>query len=405
MAGALIGCAMAFTACSDDLSHNPTLQTPETFTLNTPAYSTSNIDLETTDSMRLTWSQPDYGFPAAAQYEVQVSLNDDWSVSTEQAAADESGKTKPTYATVSDPTGVCSTSVIGSTLAKGIQTIGGWGEDDIPAKKDVKVRVMSVYAKDTIYSNVINLTVVPYFVKDVVPMGWYLIGSCIGDGSWGGEIGPNMIPMYAIAGENYDKKSGEGKFSWTGYLTTEGFKLKKEADKWDDQIGQKKGDDGTLEYDADGNPVLQKNEGGSGNITVKEDGYYTITLDTKALKKIKDKDVISKDIMTITKLDKAPSVFEQIYCTGDFDSWKVSGKMTPVHTKTGLKNHDWYFVLDASDGDTTAKFTTAGWSTNWGSESFPYGTGTNGGGNIAVAKGKYKVIFNDITGQYVFIAQ
>ena len=88
MAGALIGCAMAFTACSDDLSHNPTLQTPETFTLNTPAYSTSNIDLETTDSMRLTWSQPDYGFPAAAQYEVQVSLNDDWSVSTEQAAAD-----------------------------------------------------------------------------------------------------------------------------------------------------------------------------------------------------------------------------------------------------------------------------------------------------------------------------
>jgi hypothetical protein len=255
MAGALIGCAMAFTACSDDLSHNPTLQTPETFTLNTPAYSTSNIDLETTDSMRLTWSQPDYGFPAAAQYEVQVSLNDDWSVSTEQAAADESGKTKPTYATVSDPTGVCSTSVIGSTLAKGIQTIGGWGEDDIPAKKDVKVRVMSVYAKDTIYSNVINLTVVPYFVKDVVPMGWYLIGSCIGDGSWGGEIGPNMIPMYAIAGQNYDKKTGEGKFSWTGYLTTEGFKLKKEADKWDDQIGQKKGDDGTLEYDADGNPI------------------------------------------------------------------------------------------------------------------------------------------------------
>lgn len=37
----------AFSACSDDLDNNPVLKTPETFTLNTPAYANQNTDLAT----------------------------------------------------------------------------------------------------------------------------------------------------------------------------------------------------------------------------------------------------------------------------------------------------------------------------------------------------------------------
>ena len=91
-----------FTACEDDNDSNPTLQQPTTFVLNTPAYAASAIDLATSTEIPFTWSQPDYGFPVAAQYQLQVSLTESWTVSTDQAAADESGATVADYATIED---------------------------------------------------------------------------------------------------------------------------------------------------------------------------------------------------------------------------------------------------------------------------------------------------------------
>ena len=44
-----------FTACSDDLSHNPTLLTPTTFNLNTPSYANLNVDLATSNGLNLIW--------------------------------------------------------------------------------------------------------------------------------------------------------------------------------------------------------------------------------------------------------------------------------------------------------------------------------------------------------------
>ena len=41
---------------------------------------------------------------------------------------------------------------------------------------------------------------------------------------------------------------------------------------------------------------------------------------------------------------------------------------------------------------------------NWGNAKFPYGIGTNGGENIKVKAGHYRVFFNDITGNYMFIS-
>ena len=60
-----------FTACSDDLSNNPTLLNPTAFTLNQPAYSASNIDLAKSNGLNFSWSQPNYGgFPVAAEYQM-----------------------------------------------------------------------------------------------------------------------------------------------------------------------------------------------------------------------------------------------------------------------------------------------------------------------------------------------
>lgn len=64
------------TSCENDDDSNPTLHVPESFVLNTPAYAQNNIyDLANAESVNLTTSQPDYGFPAATIYEVQVSLD------------------------------------------------------------------------------------------------------------------------------------------------------------------------------------------------------------------------------------------------------------------------------------------------------------------------------------------
>ncbi len=63
----LLVCSVLFLAsCSDDNASNPTLQTPNTFKLNTPSYSNQLIDLATSTGIDFTWSQPAYGSPAAA---------------------------------------------------------------------------------------------------------------------------------------------------------------------------------------------------------------------------------------------------------------------------------------------------------------------------------------------------
>lgn len=75
----LLACltCMLFTACSDDNDSNPTISTPSEFVLNTPAVADQPIDLANSKSLNLTCSQPNYGFPAAVRYTIQVALNSD----------------------------------------------------------------------------------------------------------------------------------------------------------------------------------------------------------------------------------------------------------------------------------------------------------------------------------------
>lgn len=76
-AGALALVAVPLmTSCENDDDSNPTLHTPESFVLNTPPYAENNTyDLSNAESVNLTTTQPAYGFPAATQYQVQVSLD------------------------------------------------------------------------------------------------------------------------------------------------------------------------------------------------------------------------------------------------------------------------------------------------------------------------------------------
>jgi len=74
-----------FAACSDDNDSNPTLQQPSSFVLNEPGYAAQAINLANSTELPFTWSQPDYGFPVEASYDLQVSISGNFTVSTDQA--------------------------------------------------------------------------------------------------------------------------------------------------------------------------------------------------------------------------------------------------------------------------------------------------------------------------------
>jgi hypothetical protein len=93
----LLSMALMFTACEDDNGSNPTLVQPTTFALNNPV--NKLVDLFESTAIPFEWSQPDYGgWPAAVQYQLEVSPTNEWNVSTDEAAADESGATVADYA-------------------------------------------------------------------------------------------------------------------------------------------------------------------------------------------------------------------------------------------------------------------------------------------------------------------
>lgn len=221
-----------------------------------------------------------------------------------------------------------------------------------------------------------------YTIKEAPLMeNWYLIGGCIGNGLWGSELGVGVLPLYPKEGTTFDEK-GLGVLTYTGYLTTAGFKLVKTPGLWDDQWGSS---DGAL------TPVM--NDGGSQNLIVPSDGVYTVELNT-----------VTNELTIAAYNGDASVVYTEMLISGDFNGWG-SAAMNPVNTFAGAVNHDWYFDLDASSGDTTAKFLQNGWQPNWGDTGFPYGIGGGDGPNIPVKAGNYRVFFNDITGAYLFMSK
>ena len=389
---------VALTSCKDDNDSNPTLVTPTEFTVNTPSVGAALVDLKESKTINLTWSQPAFTTPNApvvATYEVQLSTSGEFTKKYDEDAEDNTGAN---YISMSETFATCSADISCEEIDKGIEKVNGWlDESEVPATQNIKIRVRAYVAnasqevQSEVLSNVVSVNAAPYYIelKSADPELWYLIGGDICDGKWGSGIGESIIPMQTVADYEYDKKTGQGEITWTGYLAGNGFKLKMTPDSWDYQWGQ---------GDAFGSFV--KNDGGSGNITVTEPGYYTVTLNT------------AKDVLSVEKYEEAVTDYTSICVAGDMfsDDW-ADHEMTPCFSFDGAKNHDWYTTITVADGQ-GFKFKQAGsWDYNTGGPvSFTaagdgYGYGTNNGANISLPAGKYLVIYNDITRYYRCILQ
>ena len=408
----LVGIISLFASCSDDNDSNPTLIQPKEFALNTPAYANATIDLEHSTGLGLTWSQPKYtadNAPINATYEVQVSPTNSFTVSTDEASADESGETVADYAVLSNTTQKCNISAPAEEIDKALVQIFKWTEDNVPAEQNVYVRVNAFIQEGSnrlnpIASNAVTLKVKPYYVelKDAVPTMWYLVGNMFG-GKWAGNksIGEDALPLFLKPNFSYDKKTGAGEIEYTNYFLTgdyndkaecdgAGFKILPTSFDWEFSMNADASQKGTIAYRGNGG-------GDGGHIVASEAGYYTITLNT------------ADNTATMVKYEGNVTNYGTIQISGSFNDWGDT-PMLPYNTE-GVENHAWYYVIEVPAGDTVQfKFKIAGsWDTSWGYGSTDgainmYGKcGTGGNSNLGLAEGKYVISFNDITGAFSIV--
>lgn len=386
--------SMLFTACSDDNDSNPTYRTPAAgFHLNVPAYASETVSLEhSTDSLAFTWSQPEIGFPAAFKYIMQLSTTGTFNTELTTAEADASGETKADYMQIDRQVSTPDIKLSPYEVAYGLMRMEKWEENNLPTSVPVYARVLALYANDTVPSDTLTFNVEPYYIALTVapPEIWYLVGGCVGDGSWSnntGAIGTGLLPMYPVVDNTYDVTDGTGKIEFVGYFPADGiFKIVKTPGDWDHGFCG-----GTISSAGAEGQTYRNGGDDPGNITCSEEGVYKIVVDTKAV------------TMTAEKLDDVKT-YSQLAVSGDFNSWGDT-QMTPLDTYSGAQCHNWMYTLTGGvnlkfkiDGDTS-------WNPNWGSTAFPYGTGTLNGDNIWVEEGNWTVFFNDVTGYYYFVEQ
>ena len=412
----LVGIISLFASCSDDNDSNPTLIQPKEFALNTPAYANATIDLEHSTELGLTWSQPKYtadNAPINATYEVQVSPTNSFTVSTDEAAADESGEKVPDYAVLSNTTQKCNISASAEEMDKALVKILKWTEEKVPAEQEMYVRVNAYILEGTsrlnpIASNSVKLKVKPYYIelKDAVPTMWYLVGNMFG-AKWANDknIGVDALPMFLKPNFSYDKKTGAGEIEYTNYFLTGDYNDKAECDgagfkilpsdfNWDysmnailnNEISAKKG-------------TIENRNGGSdgGHIVAETAGYYTITINT------------ADNTAKMVKYEGDVNNYGTIQIATSLDDFASDTPMLPYNTE-GVENHAWYYVMDVPAGQTVSfKFKIAGsWDTNWGYGAADgainmYGKCEANGHNIGLAEGKYVISFNDITGAFSIV--
>lgn len=406
----LIGIISLFASCSDDNDSNPTLIQPTEFKLNTPEYVNSTIDLEHSTGLSLSWSQPKYtadNAPINVTYEVQVSPTNTFTVSTDEAAADESGEKVADYAALSHTTLECKTSASAEEIDKALVKILKLTEDNVPAEQDAYVRVNAFILEGTnrlnpIASNSVQLKVKPYYIelKDATPTMWYLVGNMFG-GKWAGNksIGEDALPMFLKPNFSYDKKTGAGEIEYTNYFLTgdyndkaecdgAGFKIMPSSFNWDYSMNADGATKGT---------IVNRNGGSDGGHIVAETaGYYTITLNT------------ADNTAKMVKYEGNVTNYGTIQISGSFNDW-ADTPMLPYNTE-GVENHAWYYVMDVPAGETAQfKFKIEGsWDTSWGYGAEDgainmYGKCDAGGKNIGLAEGKYVISFNDITGSFSIV--
>ena len=127
--------AMLFSACESDRDDNPTLgpsHTADEFVVNTSALADQFIQLTPDNTVKLTWSQPNYGVNTVVNYKIQVGLREN--------GTDKWGEYLETGYTS------CSANISGEEIAKVICKLDGFATEDDYVDQGFREVIMRVAA-------------------------------------------------------------------------------------------------------------------------------------------------------------------------------------------------------------------------------------------------------------------
>ncbi|MCC5914411.1 MAG: SusE domain-containing protein [Balneolaceae bacterium] len=242
----LIAGLLVFTACED--SQGPVLNSDvEPPVIESPDSGTSYVlteDDEEEELMTIEWSTPDFGFSAAVDYRVQLSVDGSFDDAV-RVGDSNSSSLSPTVGSVNS-------ALITAGLPSGVET-------------EVSLRVRATLSdsnEDPLYSDPIMLGFTPY-AQDLDLPEIYAIGNFLEPGGYGNDWDWDS----AVALFGFDS---ETEYSGFLYFDADGLEYKFAPERsWDLDWG----DD-----DADGN----LDEGGS-NITMEDAGFYRFSVNTENL--------------------------------------------------------------------------------------------------------------------------
>ncbi len=264
--------ATATFSCTETWDDNPTLKAPTNNNfLNEPAMQDNEIVLANTEILNLTCSQPDFGYAAAADYVVEVSMSPDF-VSVYKMDNDPTKDAPGLIALTTvfhdcaninpaaDEMATAMCRLMGVTLESSLK--------EVPTTVYVRLRAYVPQAEEetTIISNVVKFNKIVPFYNVVVPDEptiFWLRGSMNGWGS---------------ADEQWNLLTTDEKNKWIARNISlpagTQFKISTYPDWGSPNLGST--DDASSNL-VPGTPLALKNDGGSGNLNLADTGNIILT--------------------------------------------------------------------------------------------------------------------------------
>lgn len=354
-------CSFAFWSCEKD-EDRVTVRTGETPTLSA---STTSVVLDEEQAeeaavvfswspLELAWSNPEVRNNEAVDYVLQIDTEEDNFESPETISMGSELETTYTHEQL-------------NALLSRLELEPG-------QEGNIVVRLQSVLGENLppTYSNVITMSVTPWLDQPRFAT-IYMVGDATAN-DWDATRG---MPMFRTQSDPF-------LFIYTGYLEAGALKFLQNRGQWAPQWGN----------DGEGGVAFRATESDPdpGVFTVPANGYYTVVLDTRRM-------TFALDPYDATGAE----TYNSIGIIGGFNGW--SDPVVPM-TKSSFNPHLWDLEYTFEE-DTALKFRISeGWSVNWGSGGDAeeiYGRGAQDSPDIQLAAGSYRIRFNDLTGDYLFI--
>ena len=349
-------CALSVTLFSCDKDEEKLILQDGT----APVLSASTTTLELleenaeNDAITLNWTASDYGYQAAVNYILQLDMKGNNFAAPVEAPM---GSVLTKKFTVREL----------NTLLNRLP-VAAFNENEVEA------RVVSKISNNVtaVNSNVITMKVTPYLTEPP-----YATVYMVGDATQNDWDNTKATPMYRSVEDIFI-------YTYTGPLKAGNLKFLGVLGKWAPQWGNN-GSGGVAFRETEANPD-------PGTFTVPSAGYYTVNLDLRNM------------AFSITPYNATGArEFASVGIIGGFNGWS---DIVPMQNTT-FNKHAWSIQYTFAN-DTELKFRHApNWDVNWGTdqgkEADPFGKGKQGGENLKVSAGTYQILFNDLTGHYVFI--